>query len=63
MLPLLCGRVVDNQVVPGHCLGLVDFGQEQCVVFLDLVPEAQKGDYVLVQSGCAIQKLDGPIVT
>jgi hydrogenase expression/formation protein HypC len=39
-------------------LGVVQFGGIKRSVFLDFVPEAQVGDYVLVHVGFAISRLD-----
>jgi len=50
--------------VPGKILSKndasaeVDFGGTRRRVALDLVPAAEKGDYVLVHAGFAIQVLD-----
>lgn len=52
---MLCGKIVDQGLIPAHHLGLVAFGRERCVVYLGLVPEARAGDYVLVENGCAFQ--------
>lgn len=41
-----------------ECEAEVDFGGVIRSVQLDLLPEARKGDYVIVHAGFAIQKLD-----
>ncbi len=52
------GRIVEEQTVRRNRLGLVQFGGTRRPVFLDLVPEAHTGDYVLVHVGFAISKVD-----
>ena len=62
MNPLQCGKVIAEQILPASRLGLVEFDGQKCAVFLDLVPEAHTGDYVLVEGGCAMAKLDSPLI-
>jgi hydrogenase expression/formation protein HypC len=55
----LPGRVIaveDGQGVEKR--GLVDFDGVRLQVNLDLVPETQEGDYVIVHVGFAISRLD-----
>jgi len=52
------GKIVETQTVRNNRLGLVQFGGTRRPVFLDLVPEANVGDYVLVHVGFAISKVD-----
>jgi hydrogenase expression/formation protein HypC len=39
-------------------VGKVDFGGVKRSVFLDFVPEAHEGDYVMVHVGFAISRID-----
>jgi hydrogenase expression/formation protein HypC len=52
------GKLVETQVIGDNRLGVVQFGGIRRSVFLDFVPDAQVGDYVLVHVGFAISKLD-----
>lgn len=52
------GKIVEEHAVRKNRLGLVQFGGTKRPVFLDLVPEAHTGDYVLVHVGFAISKVD-----
>jgi hydrogenase expression/formation protein HypC len=52
------GKLVETQLIGDSRLGVVEFGGIKRSVFLDFVPEAQKGDYVLVHVGFAISRLD-----
>jgi len=52
------GKLVEEQVIGVSRLGTVQFGGIKRSVFLDFVPEAQVGDYVLVHVGFAISRLD-----
>ena len=52
------GKLVDEQLLGENRLGTVQFGGIKRSVFLDFVPEAQVGDYVLVHVGFAISRLD-----
>lgn len=56
------GRILEEYIVRNHRLGLVEFsgaglGETQRPVFLDLVPEAHVGDYVLVHVGFATKRV------
>ena len=52
------GKLTDTQVIGDSRVGTVEFGGIKRSVFLDFVPEAQAGDYVLVHVGFAISRLD-----
>jgi hydrogenase expression/formation protein HypC len=52
------GKLTDTQVIGDSRIGTVQFGGIKRSVFLDFVPEAQAGDYVLVHVGFAISRLD-----
>jgi len=52
------GKLVETQSISDSRLGVVQFGGIKRSVFLDFVPEAQVGDYVLVHVGFAISRLD-----
>ncbi|ASJ17126.1 hydrogenase [Thermococcus chitonophagus] len=48
------GKVVE---IKGN-VGIVDFGGVKREVRLDLLPDVKVGDYVIVHTGFAIEKLD-----
>lgn len=52
------GKLVETQLIGDNRLGVVQFGGIKRSIFLDFVPEAQVGDYVLVHVGFAISRLD-----
>ena len=52
------GKLVETQLIGDSRLGVVQFGGIRRSVFLDFVPEAQVGEYVLVHVGFAISRLD-----
>lgn len=52
------GKLVEEQSLGDNRLGIVQFGGIKRSVYLDFVPEAQVGDYVLVHVGFAISRLD-----
>jgi hydrogenase expression/formation protein HypC len=52
------GKLVESQLIGDSRVGVVEFGGIKRSVFLDFVPEAQAGDYVLVHVGFAISRLD-----
>jgi len=52
------GKLLETQVISDNRLGVVEFGGIKRSVFLDFVPEAQVGDYVLVHVGFAISRID-----
>ena len=52
------GKLVEAHSICDSRVGVVEFGGIKRSVFLDFVPEAQVGDYVLVHVGFAISRLD-----
>ena len=52
------GRLVSAEEIGDNRLGVVDLGGSRRQVFLDFIPEAQVGDYILVHAGFAISRLD-----
>ena len=52
------GKLTETQVIGDNRIGTVQFGGIKRSVFLDFVPEARAGDYVLVHVGFAISRLD-----
>ena len=50
--------------VPGKILsldefrGIIEIGNMKREVFMQLIPDAKVGEYVLVHAGCAIEKID-----
>ena len=52
------GQIVDSEVIGGNRVGRVRFGGITRQAFLDFVPEAQPGDYVIVHVGFAISKVN-----
>lgn len=52
------GKLVEAQSINESRVGVVQFGGIKRSVFLDFVPDAQVGDYVLVHVGFAISRLD-----
>ena len=52
------GQIVDSEVIDGNRVGRVRFGGITRQAFLDFVPEAQPGDYVIVHVGFAISKVN-----
>ena len=52
------GKLIEEQSLGDNRLGIVQFGGIKRSVFLDFVPEAQIGDYLLVHVGFAISRLD-----
>jgi hydrogenase expression/formation protein HypC len=52
------GRVVSVRDVEGMRAARVDFGGVTREAYLDFVPEAEVGDYVVVHAGFAISRLD-----
>jgi hydrogenase expression/formation protein HypC len=53
------GRILKISVSDGVRAGRVEFGGIARQVCLDLVPEAEAGDYVMVHVGFAISRVDG----
>lgn len=52
------GKVLDAEESGFSRIARVQFGGVVRSVFLDLVPDAQPGDYVLVHVGFAISRID-----
>ena len=52
------GKLIDTQEIGDSRLGTVQFGGIKRSVFLDFVPEAKTGDFVLVHVGFALNVLD-----
>lgn len=52
------GKVLESHDVGPNRIAKVGFGGVTRQVFLDFVPEAGVGDYVLVHVGFAISKID-----
>lgn len=50
-------QVCNKSGMVDYCIGTVQFGTTTRPVDLDLVPEAQVGDYVLVQGGFALSRI------
>jgi hydrogenase expression/formation protein HypC len=52
------GKIIDSQEIGESRIGRVQFGGVTRQAYLDFVPEAKVGDYVLVHVGFAISRLD-----
>jgi hydrogenase expression/formation protein HypC len=52
------GKVMSVRDVEGMRAARVDFGGVTREAYLDFVPEAEVGDYVVVHAGFAISRLD-----
>lgn len=52
------GKIVQEENIAGVRVGKVQFGGVTRQAYLDFVPEAILGDYVLVHVGFAISKVD-----
>jgi hydrogenase expression/formation protein HypC len=52
------GKLLSAEEIGDNRLGVVQLGESTRQVFLDFIPEAQVGDYVLVHAGFAISRLD-----
>ena len=52
------GKLIDAEQIGESRIGKVQFGGVTRQAYLDFVPEAQIGDYVLVHVGFAISRLD-----
>lgn len=52
------GKILSSDVRNGIRIGRVQFGGVSRETCLDLVPEAEVGDYVLVHVGFAISRVD-----
>jgi len=52
------GKIIDTEEIGESRIGRVQFGGVTRQDYLDFVPEAVVGDYVLVHVGFAISRLD-----
>ncbi len=52
------GKILDTEEIGGSRIGRVQFGGITRQAYLDFVPEAQVGDYVMVHVGFAISRVD-----
>ena len=52
------GRILDAEEIGGIRIGLIQFGGITRKAYLDYVPDAMPGDYVMVHVGFAISKVD-----
>ena len=52
------GRVLDEQQIGDSRIGTIQFGGVTRQAYLDFVPEAGAGDFVIVHVGFAISKVD-----
>ena len=52
------GKIVEAVEIGASRVAKVQFGGVSRQIYLDFVPEAQPGDYVLVHVGFAISRLD-----
>jgi len=52
------GRILDTEDIAGIRVGRIQFGGVTRKAYLDYVPEAAVGDYVMVHVGFAISKVD-----
>jgi hydrogenase expression/formation protein HypC len=52
------GKILETRVIGGMNVGKVQFGGVTRDVYLDYVPEAALGDYVIVHVGFAISRID-----
>ena len=52
------GRILDTEDIAGIRIGRIQFGGITRKAYLDYVPDAVVGDYVMVHVGFAISKVD-----
>lgn len=52
------GKILDTEEIGESRIGRIQFGGITRQAYLDWVPEAQVGDYVLVHVGFAISRVD-----
>jgi len=52
------GKLLETEEIGDNRLGVVELAGTKRQVFLDFVPEAQVGEYVLVHAGFAINRLN-----
>jgi hydrogenase expression/formation protein HypC len=52
------GKILGTEEIGSNRIGQIEFGGVTRAAFLDFVPEAKVGDYVLVHVGFAISRID-----
>ena len=52
------GKILDSEEIAGIRIGRIQFGGVTRKAYLDYVPDAVPGDYVMVHVGFAISKVD-----
>jgi hydrogenase expression/formation protein HypC len=52
------GKILDTEEIGGLRIGRIQFGGVTRKAYLDYVPDALPGDYVMVHVGFAISKVD-----
>jgi hydrogenase expression/formation protein HypC len=52
------GKIIETRESDGMRIGKIDFGGALREAYLDYVPEANLGDYVVVHVGFAISRID-----
>ena len=52
------GKIIETREIDGIRLGRVQFGGITREAYLDFVPEAKLGDFVMVHVGFAISRVD-----
>jgi hydrogenase expression/formation protein HypC len=52
------GKIIETRDSDGMRIGKIDFGGALREAYLDYVPEANLGDYVVVHVGFAISRID-----
>lgn len=52
------GKLIETEEIGENRLGVVELEGTRRKVFLDFIPEAVPGDYVLVHAGFAISRLE-----
>jgi hydrogenase expression/formation protein HypC len=52
------GQLISQEDIGLHRIGQVRFGSIERPVFLDFVPDAAPGDFLLVHVGFALNKID-----
>jgi hydrogenase expression/formation protein HypC len=52
------GKILDTEEIGGLRIGRIQFGGVTRKAYLDYVPDAVPGDYVMVHVGFAISKVD-----
>jgi hydrogenase expression/formation protein HypC len=52
------GKIIETQVIGDSRVGKIQFGGVTRQAYLDFVPEAETGDFVIVHVGFAISRVD-----